>query len=95
MGCGITCSDNLMNATALVASVPCGCLTLWTLISMTCRKNPKRVIQKRDVVQLVAHLNATFYTIAFWVKHNKNWDEQGDQFLCSTVIALIRIGQHV
>jgi len=95
MGCGASCSDDVMKASLLVASVPCGCLALWTIISMTCRKNPDRQVQKRDLVQLVAHLSSTLWMLAVWVKTNRDWDEESDLYLCTTVIVLTHSGRLV
>jgi len=87
------CSKNVNKVTLLVAGVACGILSLWSIISMTCRKNPHRKVANRDVAQLFIHLSSVLWAVAIWKRFTINWNEQEDISLCTLITVLVRGGQ--
>jgi len=93
--CKSTCSDDVMKVTLLIAAVACGILSLWSIISMTCCKNPNRNVEKRDVAQLFIHLSSVLWTVAFLEGVTIKLNKQEDVSLCTLTIVLFRTGQYL
>jgi len=88
-------SKDVNKVTLLVAAVACGILCLWSIISMTCRKNPHRKVAKRDVAQLFIHLGTVLWAVALWEWFTIDWNEQEDAFLCTLLTVLLRGGNSI
>jgi len=93
--CEGTCSYNMNRVTLLAVSVACGILSLWSIISMTCRKNPHRKVAKRDVAQLFIHLSSVLWAVSFWEWFAIDWSEHEDVSLCTLITMLVHGGQSI
>jgi len=91
MGACTTCF--VMEGTLIMTAVSCGILALWSIIMMTCRRNPNRNVQKRDVVQLFIHLSSVLWTVAYWERFTINWNNNDDVSLCTLTTVLFHCGQ--
>jgi len=76
-----------------MAAVSCGILSLWSIIMMTYRRNPRRKVKKRDVVQLFIHLSTVLWTVAYWERFTIDWNKQKDVSLCTLTTVLFHSGQ--
>jgi len=93
--CGDKCSYFVIRITLLAVSSACSILSLWCIISMTCRKNPHRKVAKRDVAQLFIHLSSVLWAAAICEWFTIDWNEQEDVSLCTLITMLVRGGQSI
>jgi len=86
--CDSSLSEELSIDTSIyIVIIPVGFLMVWSFLTMTCLRSPKRKVQKRDVLQFSHHLASIIWTVGYCITLQRDWQDD-EASLCGKVCAL-------